>query len=80
MTNKLSYVHKGCTGKVRFLDSSDILFHFLRSGLPYTAQFYIIATRVGLDSSCMDCMTVYLKKFIDLCDQTTGNKERLSSI
>ena len=26
MTNKLSYVHKDCTGKVRFLDSSDIYF------------------------------------------------------
>ena len=29
MTNKQSYVHKGCTGKVCFLDSSDILFHFI---------------------------------------------------
>ena len=60
MTNKLSYVHKGCTGKVRFLDSSDILFHFLRSEPPYTANFYssstlshIMATRVGLGLSCM---------------------------
>ena len=25
-------MHKVCTGKARFLDSSDILFHFLRSG------------------------------------------------
>ena len=32
MTNKLSYMHKGCTGKVCFLDSSDILFHFSQSG------------------------------------------------
>ena len=41
MTNKLSYMPKVCTGKVRFLDSADILFHFLRSGLPpYTAQLY----------------------------------------
>ena len=37
MTNKLSYMHKVCTAKARFLDSSDILFHFLRSGPPYTA-------------------------------------------
>ena len=29
MINKQSYVHKGCTGKVCFLDSSDILFHFI---------------------------------------------------
>ena len=26
MTNKLQYMHKGCTGKVRFLDSWNILF------------------------------------------------------
>ena len=38
MTNKLLYMHKSCTGKVRFLDSSDILFHFLRSGPPYTGK------------------------------------------
>ena len=60
MTNKLSYIpghtymHEGCTGKVRFLDS------------------HIKATRVGLDFSCMTCD---FKKFIDLCDQTTGNKK-----
>ena len=40
MTNKLSYMHKVCTGKIRFLDSSDILFHFLRRGPPHTASFY----------------------------------------
>ena len=38
---------------------------------------HIIATRVGLDLSCMTCI---FKKFIDLYDQTTGNKERLGSI
>ena len=38
MTNKLSFMHKGCTGKVCSLDSSDILFHFLRSEPPYTAS------------------------------------------
>ena len=38
---------------------------------------HIIATRVGLDLSCMTCI---FKKLIDLCDQTTGNKERLGSI
>ena len=32
MTNKLSYMNKVCTGKVRFRDSFDILFYFLRSG------------------------------------------------
>ena len=35
---------------------------------------HIIATRIVLDLSCM---TFIFKKFIDLCDQTTGNKERL---
>ena len=38
---------------------------------------HIIATRLGLDLACMTCI---FKKFIDLCDQTTGNKERLGSI
>ena len=33
----LSHMHKVCTGKVCFLDSSDTLFHFLRSGPAYTA-------------------------------------------
>ena len=37
MIDKLSYMNKVCTRKVRFLDSSDILFHFLRSGPPCTA-------------------------------------------
>ena len=32
---------------------------------------HIIATRLGLDLACMTCI---FKKFIDLCDQTTGNK------
>ena len=32
-----SIIKKVCTGKVRFRDSSDILFHFSRSGPPYTA-------------------------------------------
>ena len=85
MTNKLSYVHKGCTGKVHFLDSSDILVHFLRSFLAKWAAVHslvlftltlshIIATRVGLDLSCMTCIFM---KFIDLSDQTTGNKKNL---
>ena len=38
---------------------------------------HIIATRVGLDLYCMTCI---FKKFIDLCDQTAGNKERLGCI
>ena len=29
MINKLSHMHKVCTGKARFLDSSDISFHFI---------------------------------------------------
>ena len=36
MIDKLSYMNKVWTRKVRFLDSSDILFHFLRSGPPCT--------------------------------------------
>ena len=35
---------------------------------------HIIATRVGLDSSCMTCM---FKKFIVLCNQTTATKKDL---
>ena len=35
---------------------------------------HIIATRVGLDLSCMTCI---FKTFIDLCNQTTGNKKNL---
>ena len=77
-------MHKVCTGKARFLDSSDILFSFLakwaavHSLVLFTLTLsHIIATRVGLDLACMTCI---FKKFIDLCDQTTGNKERLGSI
>ena len=84
MTNKLSYMHKVCTGKARFLDSSGILFHFLRSGATlhslvlFTLTLsHIIATRIGLDLACMTCI---FQKFIDLCDQTTGNKDGLGFI
>ena len=38
---------------------------------------HIIATRVGLDLSCMICI---FKKFIDRYDQTTGTTERHGSI
>ena len=52
--------YRTCIKVVRFLDSSDISFHFLRSGPPYKPVLFtltlshIIATRVGLDlSRCM---------------------------
>ena len=76
MTKKLPYTHEVCSGQVRFLDSSDILFHF--SLVLFTLILsHIIATRVGLDLSCMTCI---FKKLIDLSDQTTGNKEKLGAI
>ena len=75
MTNKLPYMHEVCSGQVRFLDSCDILFHFSLVLLTLTLS-HIIATRVGLDLSCMTCIL----KNSDLCDQMTGNKERLGSI
>ena len=82
MTNKPSHMHKVCTGKVRFRDSSDISFLAKWTAvdnlvLNTLTLSHIIATRVGLDLSCMTCI---FKNFIDLCDQTTGNKERLGSI
>ena len=57
-------MHKVCTGKVRFRDSSDLFFFsFLakwtavRSLVPFTLTLsHIIATLVGLDLSCMTCM------------------------
>ena len=47
-----------CSGQVRFLDSSHILFHF--SLVRFTLILsHIIATRVGLDLSCMTCILKY---------------------
>ena len=58
MTKKLPYTHEVCSGQVRFLDSSDILFHF--SLVLFTLILsHIIATRVGLDLSCMTCILKY---------------------
>ena len=58
MTKKLPYTHEACSGQVRFLDSSDILFHF--SLVLFTLILsHIIATRVGLDLSCMTCILKY---------------------
>ena len=71
MTNKLSYMHKVCTGhgKVRFRDSYLFLakwtaVHNLVVLFTLTLS-HIIATRVGLDLSSMTCI---FKKFIDLCE------------
>ena len=79
-------MNKVCSGQVRFLVSSDISFHFFAKWaavhslvlFAFTLS-HIIATRVGLDLSCMTCI---FKKFIDLCDQTTctGNIKKLGSI
>ena len=66
MTKKLPYTHEVCSGQVRFLDSSDILFYFSLVLFTLTLS-HIIATRVGLDLS----YDPYFKKFIDLCDQMT---------
>ena len=47
----------------------------VHSLVPFTLTLsHIIAIRVGLDFSCMTCI---FKKFIVLCDQTTGNKKHL---
>ena len=58
MTKKLPYTHEVCSGQVRFLDSSDILFHFSRV-LFILILSHIVATRVGLDLSCMTCILKY---------------------
>ena len=70
-------MHKVCTGKVRFRYSFDILFLAKWTAVHNIVLFtltlsHIIATRVGLDLSCMTCI---FKKFIDLRDLTeTGNR------
>ena len=84
MTNKLSYMHKVSTGKVCFLDSS--IFYFISCEVGRRTQ----PSSIHLNSKSYHSDTrwfrrilydLYLKKkFIDLCDHTTGNKERLGSI
>ena len=79
MTNKPAIVH----ALSMYLKSPlSRLFWYFISFLPKRAAVHslvlfiltlshIIAIRVGLDLACMTCI---FKKFIDLCDQTTGNK------
>ena len=81
MTNKLSYMHKVCTGKVRFRDSFDILFlakwTAVHNLVPFTLTLshIIIAIRVGLRKP----ETAH-EKSLHPGYQTTGNKEKLGSI
>ena len=79
-------MHKGCTGKVRFLNSSDTFsisflakWAVVHNLVLFTLTLsHIIATRLGLDLSCMT--RIFLKKSLTSGDQMTGNKERLRSI
>ena len=79
MTNKLSYMHKGCTfGKSAF--STLLTFYFISCEVGRRTEPSSIHLNSRPYHSDTRCMTRILKKFIDLCEQTTGNKERLGSI
>ena len=78
-------MHKVCTGMEKSVFATLLIFYLflakwtaVHNLVLFTLTLsHIIATRVGLDLSCMTCI---FKKFIDLCDQTNGSKERLESI
>ena len=74
MTNKLSYMHKVCTGMEKSVFATLLIFYLFLA--KWTAVHnlvvlftltlsHIIATRVGLDLSSMTCIFI---KLIDLCE------------
>ena len=80
MTNKLWNMHKLLYWKIPL---SRLFWHFISFLAKWAATHslvlftltvgHTIATLVGLDLSCM---TRILKKFIDLCDQTTDQQRK----
>ena len=71
MTNKLSYMHKVCTGMEKSVFATLLIFYLflakwtaVHNLVLFTLTLsHIIATRVCLDLSSMTCI---FKKFIDL--------------
>ena len=74
MTNKLSYMHKVCSGMEKSAFATLLIFYLFLAKwtavhnlvvLSTSTLSHIIATRLGLDLSSMTCIFI---KLIDLCE------------